>query len=356
MKIKPPSPSAGIAMIIVMVMIFVLGILAAGFAYSMKVETKLASNTSLESDLEWLGRSGVELARYVLAQQLSIPENFDSLKQKWAGGPGNTNDALAEISLENNRVGEGIFSIKIIDMERKVNINVAGEALLQQALTLIGVDAAGFSTIVNSIQDWREPGNNSRISGAKSDYYLELNPPYVAKNGPIGDLSELLLVKGITPEMYWGPGGSNQSSQAIQPVRSIYNQPLAMGSTAVGLVDLFTAVSFPLININTASAAVLQLLPGVDANTAAGIIQARSGFDGAEGTEDDIPFQNPGELINVPGMSPQFVGQVRNLCGVRSYTFEVHVDAQIYQYKRRFVALLRRLSARDVRVLYMHWQ
>ena len=36
--------------------------LAAVFAYSMKVETKLAQNAKSEEQLLWLGRSGVEFA------------------------------------------------------------------------------------------------------------------------------------------------------------------------------------------------------------------------------------------------------------------------------------------------------
>ena len=67
------QPARGIAMIIVMVVILVLAGLAGGFVYSMKVETQLARNNSFESDFQWLGRSGVELARYVLAMELQTP-------------------------------------------------------------------------------------------------------------------------------------------------------------------------------------------------------------------------------------------------------------------------------------------
>src|SRR2546421_11778589 len=65
-----PSPSSGIAIVIVLISIFVLAILAGGFATAMRVETKLARNANSESELEWLGRSGVEYARWILAQQL----------------------------------------------------------------------------------------------------------------------------------------------------------------------------------------------------------------------------------------------------------------------------------------------
>ena len=40
-------------MIIVMLVIVVLSVLAGGFAYTMKVETRLAANNAYESDMEW---------------------------------------------------------------------------------------------------------------------------------------------------------------------------------------------------------------------------------------------------------------------------------------------------------------
>ena len=73
----------------VMVTIFILAMLAGGLALSMKVETKLARNASYDSELDWIGRSGVELACYILAEQSKISaEPYDSLNQIWAGGPG----------------------------------------------------------------------------------------------------------------------------------------------------------------------------------------------------------------------------------------------------------------------------
>ena len=75
-RIPPParrSSQNGIALIIVMISVMVLTVLAAGFAYSMKVETKLARNANNEAELEWLGRSGVEYARWVLANSLLDP-------------------------------------------------------------------------------------------------------------------------------------------------------------------------------------------------------------------------------------------------------------------------------------------
>jgi len=142
---------AGMALIVVMIAVTVLSILAAAFAYSMKVETKLAQNANSETELIWLGRSGVEFARYVLAMQLTIgTEPYDGLNQKWAGGPGGlgtSNSVLANVVLRDYQLGEGKFSVTITDLERKVNINIADQPTLEQALRLVGVDAGDSSSI-----------------------------------------------------------------------------------------------------------------------------------------------------------------------------------------------------------------
>jgi general secretion pathway protein K len=358
----PLASERGIAIIIVMVSIFVLAVLAGGFAYSMKVETKLAMNSNNETEMEWLGRSGVELARYVLAQEMNIPSTpYDALNQKWAGGPGGgaeTNDALANVTLENNTLGHGKFSVKITDLERKYNINLAWNSpeVLQHALIMMGADASDIPTIVACIQDWIDKDDDTHINGAESDYYQTLDPPYSAKNGPIDDLSELLFIKGITPEMYWGSFSTNHPATLFQSRQPAHlGLPSNIPTYTVGLVDIFTPISNGTININTASVTALQMIPGVDENVAQEIRRLRSGPDGVEGTEDDVPLSNVGELINA-GLSPQAVSSISRFCGVRSSTFEVKVDVEIGMSKRRYVAIVRRNTPKDIPILNFHWE
>ena len=68
MKLLRSQARAGIALVMVMVIVLVFAGLAAVLATMMTVETRLARNTSWDTELEWLGRSGIELAKYVLAQ------------------------------------------------------------------------------------------------------------------------------------------------------------------------------------------------------------------------------------------------------------------------------------------------
>ena len=353
---------SGIALIMVMLIVVVFAVLAGGLAYSMKVETKLARNSTWDTELEWMGRSGIELAKYVLAQPRQAGQPFDALNQIWAGGTGETNDALDGISLTDNHLGHGTFSVKITDADRKFNINLAPQApdVMNQALILMGVDGADAIHIVSAIGDWIDKNDDPTAGGGdtESSYYLSLHPPYRAKNGPIDDLTELMMIKGITPAMYYGSGSGlaagaaqqkrNQASARFN--RDVGNEP----TYAVGMVDLFTAISGRLININTASATVLQLIPEVDGNMAQAIITARAGGDGTEGNEDDMPFPNPAAAANAIGV-PQIAPLFQKLFGVTSTTFEVTVNCQIDAVKRTFHAVLRRNGAQLV-TLYMYWE
>ena len=349
------------ALIMVMVAIFALSVLVGAFAYAMKVETKLAQNANNGESLIWLGRSGVELARYVLAESLAEqgrgPEKYDSLNQIWAGGPGgfaSSNSPLAGMSLSNYRIGEGAVSIKITDLERKININKASEPLLQQALTSMGMDAGEAPAVVDGILDWIDRDDATMVNGAESDYYQSMDPPYFAKNGAIDDLSELLLIRGVTQDIFWGPASPNHLAAAFQKVDR-HGRVIQQPTYTAGLVDMFTPISFGLVNINTASATVLQAIPGIDQNIAEQIIKQRSGPDGFDGNDDDTPFMNVGEVINA-GVNPQAVQRIQQFCDVHSYTFEVRVEAEIGGSKRTFFGIIGRNSARDLKVLSFHWR
>jgi general secretion pathway protein K len=228
--------------------------------------------------------------------------------------------------------------------------------VLQQALTVMGVDADDISVVSDSIQDWRSAAAAPRVAGAESDYYQSLTPPYYAKNAPIDDLSELLLVKGVTPEMYYGGGSSNSPAQPQRPKLGLGTSPDQVPDYPFGLKDVFTAVSSGRINVNTADANVLQLIPGVDATIAAAIIQQRAGPDGVDGTEDDTPFRNAAGALQSAGLNPASANQAANLLTTRSSTFEVHVTAQIGDATREFTAIILRNTGTDVQVVGFYWK
>jgi hypothetical protein len=111
----------------------------------------------------------------------------------------------------------------------------------------------------------------------------------------------------------------------------------------------FTAISGGLINVNTASAQVLELLPGMDPDIANEIVMFRTSPEGG-------PYRNPNQ-IGVPlerfGMNGSSIQQ---FLATESATFEVEVTAKIGSDSRKYISLLRRLSPKDIRILYFHSQ
>jgi general secretion pathway protein K len=408
-------------LIIVMVVIFALSVLVAAFAYSMSVEMRLAQITDYDVELEWMGRSGVELARFALGNKCAEQRDIDSLNQFWAGGnaPCSNNNPQLEAyghgdgyAFKDFPLGNGKISVKIIDMERKFNLNLLTDprfpqlAILQNALMECGVtDPSQSSKIVDSILDWRSPSGNSHVNGAKNEYYNQMIPPYNCKQGPIEDLNELLLIQGVTPDIYWGPNSTNHPPAAYQQQQGFNHTPHSTKSrfqneasdvpNPVGMVEIFSPFGAKL-NINTDSAKTLQLLPGINADTAQRIVEQRAGPDGMDGTEDDAPFHNVQELNSglpggglpmgvppggmrgmAPGGGPPVVipgapqagipgapqagiaaGGMAAFCDVRSYVFEVHVEAEINGVKRTFIGVVSRggQNASQLQCVRFHWE
>ncbi len=149
-------------------------------------------------------------------------------------------------------LGNGAYTVRIIDDSGKVDINAASEVVLKNLVLNAGVSDEEADTIVDSIMDWKDPDDLHRLHGAESDYYLSLQNPYKAKNARFDSLEELLLVKGVTPDILYGT-----------PERK-------------GLIDLLTVYTKKnRININVAPREVLLAIPGMTPELADSIISSR---------------------------------------------------------------------------------
>jgi hypothetical protein len=58
--------------------------------------------------------------------------------------------------------------------------------------------------VADAILDWLDQDGQPRENGAEEEVYSQFTPPYAPRNGPIADLDELLLVRGVTPELLYG--------------------------------------------------------------------------------------------------------------------------------------------------------
>lgn len=325
-----PSPSnigeRGVALVIVLWVLVVLSLLIGGFAFTMHVETQVASFSRKEFKADALARSGIEVARLQLLAHSKTPAEagFEALSQPWAAN---------EEMYVNQELGDGKFNVTVVDEESRLPINQLGEEQLRRLLRMLDADLLDADSVVDSILDWLDPDDLSRLNGTESDYYRTLPVPYRAKNGPMDCIDELLLIRGVTPELYNGLPASDR--RMARP----------------GLKDLFTTSSSGRININTAPALVLRAALDLDEPQVAALLERRNGPDGILGTKDDHPFRTVDEFTREFGSvdpAQQRVWQKR--IGVRSTRFRVTSTGEVNGIRRSIVAVLARTAA-DYEVL-----
>lgn len=310
--------SRGVAVVIVLWVVLVLSLLISGFAFTMHVETQVASYARKELKAEMLARSGVEVARMqlILDQRSPTESGFDALNQEWA-----TN----ELMYVDHELGDGIYNVKVTDEESKIPINGASEAQLKRLMDLLGVDPSDGDVIVDSILDWIDTDDLTKLNGAESDYYLSLSPSYRAKNAPLDRVEELLLVRGVTPELLHGTPGTNKDP----------GQP--------GFADVFTTMTSGGVNVNTASAIVMQTMLGLDDVQVQAVLERRDGADGIAGTEDDMPFRTVDEFFATVGnMDAANRQAVQGFITVNSSFFTVRSTGEVGGVKHTILATLRR--------------
>jgi general secretion pathway protein K len=91
--------------------------------------------------------------------------------------------------------------VEVIPEASKLNINTASpDDLLRVVLTVTG-DAQRAQEIVAAILDWRNPASGPT---GFDQFYLSISPTFRARHASFQEIEELLLVRGMTPELFYG--------------------------------------------------------------------------------------------------------------------------------------------------------
>ena len=102
--------------------------------------------------------------------------------------------------------GGNTLEFVIQDESGKLSINKATEQQLEALFSaLLPEDDQRVLTITESILDWRDVDNIARTDGAEDGFYSDRTPPYRAANRPFLLLDELLLVRGVDMNLFYGP-------------------------------------------------------------------------------------------------------------------------------------------------------
>ena len=251
MKFKgqfPSTPSLlagqkGVALIAVLWIFIFLFVVAFEFSMSAREEATAAQRFSDETLGYYLAVAGFERGLYDFLNQQGEART-PTLDEKQSDP---FDGAFREETL-----GDGAFRVRLVDESGKVNINRVNEDILRRIFTNLGVDEARRDVLVDSIMDWRDADDLHRTNGAENDYYATLSPPYTAKNGPLDSVEDLLWIRGMTADLFFGYDKVNDSSSSPSP------------SPPIPLRDIFT-VDSPIdrVNLRTASAEMIHVLTGI---------------------------------------------------------------------------------------------
>ena len=258
----------GIALVLVLWVMALLTVIAGEFCHAVRTEVNVTRNFKEETQTHYIAVSGLFLTVQELVVNGYLPRPVSA--------PGNVDapeDARWRINTDIPAVpfGDGWFKVEKGNESGKVNLNRAGERLLRMMLNSFPIEDADKNIIVASIQDWRDPDTLHRVNGAEDDYYLALPQPYKCKNGDFTSIEELLLVRGVTPQIFYGglkDMVSVYQDQEPEPVRYTGRRD-----------DRIAGYDFNRININAASPQMLRSLPGMTEDALQAVMKYREKRD-----------------------------------------------------------------------------
>jgi len=288
--------------------LFFLGMLAIAIHAAVWPQVNFASYFVQRVKANYLARAGVKSA--ILEIKRDKTADVDSMEDNWSQndvvfkdavvGDGSTSVVrrLPSEDSEPDVGGTSTILYGLTDEESKVNINQAPRDVLKRLFEKTGGlnpdDAQGLA---DCVVDWRDKDDIASSDGAENDYYSSLDRRYHCKNADFETSRELLLVKGMSPELF----------EKLKNYITVYTEGK--------------------VNINTAGHVVLESL-GMNEGLADKIVRYRRGAGRS--------FQDAGSISQVLNQAEKLSGtdtaelnKVLPLLDVRSDNFRGEVEGRL---------------------------
>lgn len=272
MRARHTTRQRGVVLIAVLWAVFILAAMA--FALSAMVRGSSEELHARKEQLQsfYVARGAV----YRAVSMLKQPTRSQGEARPFVAG---------QQRLEWDDAGEHIV-VDVMDETGKVDLNAAPPRMLEQLFLNLGLDFNSAHGLVEAIEDWRDPDDDTRLAGAESLYYLGLPQPYRPANQDFRSVDELLLVRGVTPELLYGGYRVGQDGTVERQF---------------GLIDCLTVSTHSQqVNINYAPLPVLLAVPGMSPKVAQFMIEgrARKPFASVSDFVHDYPVLLSGETLS----------------------------------------------------------
>ena len=254
----------GIVLFLVLWILTLLSVIVGEFCHAMRTEVNITRNFKEETQAYYIAMAGVnraiaELIRNeAMSQKARYPDSEEEEEEiRWR-----VNTDIPAIYF-----GDGQFEVKIGNESGKVNINRADRRLLRMIVNGFDLEDSDKDVIVDSILDWRDKNSLHRVNGAEDDYYRSLPEPYECKDDDFDCVEELLLVRGVTVEIFYG---------GLRDMVTVYQ---GKDSRAKRSSRRTKSAALNKININAASSSMLRSLPQMTDDLVQDIIEYRKEDD-----------------------------------------------------------------------------
>lgn len=250
-----------------------LSVFAVILSYEIRQKINLVKRLDERAKLRLIADAGLKAVLSNLKSE--IVKSYDSLQDAWSNDASAFKDIKIDagkynICYNNKDSDSGITETRwgIIDEERKININTASIAVLERLFhAALNFDEIEAQELAAAIVDWRDSDSELSIplGSAEDSYYSGLDYPYEAKDDKFEVLEEVVLVKGMTKDIF----------QEIK--------------------DYFTIYGSGRVNVNTASRQALLAL-GLNESIVGKIFYFRSGKNESDSTQGNI-FTEPSSIV-----------------------------------------------------------
>ncbi len=205
------DPQAGVALLLAVVFIALLSAMVFSFLYEMEVDAVFVQNQGADFQARVAANSAVVNGMMVLAEHYAsmLESGMPPVDSEVDGSQWHLGAAFEPLN-------EATMRTSIADEFGKINLNALliyenGQPTRNDPLInslrefFLLRDDSGYDP-VDAIIDWLDynDGDAEEPEGAESEFYQGLENPYSCKNGPMTSIEELLLIRGITPELYFG--------------------------------------------------------------------------------------------------------------------------------------------------------
>jgi type II secretory pathway component PulK len=268
-----------------------LGIIASYIGLRVRQRVDLLSRIEGRSQLRFLAEAGIRKSIVAISKEMDrsnktltpqgrryLSNNEADFKNIVLGfGHADVAYSIKESLMEDTYYG-------VVDEESKINLNtVPLETLSNLFMNAGSVHADQAHQIAQAIVDWRGEHSAELVGFESDNYYSNLAHSYEQKRAPFELPDELLLVRGMTPDIY----------KNILPFITVYGDGV--------------------VNINTASQEVLSAL-GLSIDVVQKILLVREGADHREKTEDDYFFRKTYDIaIEMKGLIELSVDEVKQI-------------------------------------------